>query len=139
LVIEDRSIFPAAANSPFVNYAFLVEPGEYLLSAFSVRVAKSVSKVGYSKAERGELVSAGTSKGGSFTVSVGEIVYIGHFALDCFQNPMPWRFYLDSQNDFASYLRDVQKESPGIDVDRAIFRLFKTTTMGHAFELPSAR
>lgn len=71
-----------------MNYAFLVEPGEYLLSAFSVRVAKSVSKVGYFKAERGELVSAGTSKGGSFTVSVGEIVYIGHFALDCFQNPV---------------------------------------------------
>ena len=137
LVIEDASILPAGANSPFVNYAFIVEPGEYLLSAFDVRLARSVRDVGHYKGERSRLIAEGKSKGGSFTVDAGEIVYIGHFALDCTFEPMPWRYYPENRDDFAAYLRELSKVLPGIPVDRVKFRLFKTTTMGRPFELPS--
>jgi hypothetical protein len=95
-----------------------------------------VRDVGHYKGERSGLIYEGKSKAGSFTVGAGEIVYIGHFALDCAFEPMPWRYYPESRDAFATYLQGLSKELPGIAVDRVKFRLFKTTIMGRPFELP---
>jgi hypothetical protein len=136
LIIADSSVLPTGSNSPFVTYAFIAEAGEYLLSAFDVRLARSVRDVGHYKGERSRLISEGKSRGGSFTINAGEIVYIGHFGLDCAFEPIPWRYYPESRDAFAAYLRELGKEFPGLTVDRVNFRLFKTTMMGRPFELP---
>lgn len=134
LVLEDNSILPA--SSRFVNYAYIVEPGEYMLSAFSVKAAQSVSNVGYFNAARSDLIKDGRSKAGTFTVSAGEVVYVGHFFLDCAQDPMPWRFYPSDRGDFTQFLSGIKKEFEAIDVEKVKFRLFDTTTMGNPFTLP---
>ena len=65
----------------FLNYAFLVPPGEYALSGVSIKVARSISDVGYLNAKRADLIKDGNPEGGSFTVAAGEIVFIGNFFL----------------------------------------------------------
>ncbi|MCL4744479.1 MAG: hypothetical protein KJZ83_03590 [Burkholderiaceae bacterium] len=133
LVLEHASVLPAAAR--FVNYAYIVEPGEYLLSAYSVKVARSASDVGYLNAARSDLIVDGRSRAGSFSVSAGEVVYIGHFFLDCAQDPIPWRYYTSDRGDFARYLAGAKKAFESLDVGKVEFRLFDTTTMGNAFVL----
>ena len=71
----------------FINYALLVDPGEYASSEFNIKVARSVSDVRYWVAKRSELLKDGRPQGGSFTVAPGETVYIGNFFLDCYQRP----------------------------------------------------
>lgn len=134
LVLEDSSLLPA--SSRFINYAYIIEPGEYLLSAFSVKATQSVSNVGYFNATRSDLIKDGRSKAGSFTVSAGEVVYIGHFFLDCAQDPMPWRYYPYDRGDFKKFLSGIKKEFDALDVEQVKFRLFDTTTMGKPFTLP---
>jgi hypothetical protein len=134
LVLKDNSILPA--SSRFVNYAYIVEPGEYMLSAFSIKAGQSVSNVGYFNAVRSDLIKDGRSKAGTFTVSAGEVVYVGHFFLDCAQDPVPWRFYPSDRGDFTQFLSDIKKEFEAIDVEKVKFRLFDTTTMGNPFALP---
>lgn len=134
LILEDSSFFPAPLR--FVNYAYIVEPGEYILSAFSVKAAQSVSSVGYFNAARSDLINDGKSKAGSFTVSAGEIVYIGHFFLDCAQDPVPWRYYPSDKGDFNQFLSGIKKEFEALDIEKVKFRLFDTTTMGNPFTLP---
>jgi hypothetical protein len=131
LLIEDGSLF--GAKPGFANYVFIVEPGEYQLSAFKIRAAKSMSDVGYFTGDRGTLFVDGKSKAGSFSVQAGEVVYIGHFALDCAQAPMPWRYYPEDKDDFAKYLEMMAKEFPGLPTEQAKFRLFETTVMGKPF------
>jgi hypothetical protein len=128
LVIED-GVLPAKKG--FTDYAFIVEPGEYQLSGFDVKVAKSVSDVGHLTADRTALIADGNAKGGSFWARAGETVYIGHFFLDCAQEPIPWRFYPEDEGDFAKYLKLIAREFPGIPTEGVKFRLFKTTTMGN--------
>ncbi len=133
IVLEGSSFF---ADPPkFVNYAYIVEPGEYLLSAFSVKVAQSSSNIGYFNATRSDLIKDGKSKAGSFAVSAGEVIYIGHFFLDCAQDPMPWRYYPSDKGDFNQFLSGIKKEFDALDVEKVKFRLFETTTMGNPFEL----
>jgi len=134
LVLEDNSILPAPSR--FINYAYIVEPGEYMLSAFSVKAAQSVSNVGYFSGTRSDLIKDGRSKAGTFTVSAGEVVYVGHFFLDCAQEPIPWRFYPSDRGDFTQFLSGIKKEFEVIDVEKVKFRLFDTTTMGNPFTLP---
>jgi hypothetical protein len=134
LVLEDSSFLPAPPR--FINYAYIVEPGEYLLSAFSVKAAQSVSNVGYLNTARSNLIIDGKSKAGSFTVSAGEIVYIGHFFLDCAQDPVPWRYYPSDKGDFNQFLSGIKKEFEALDIEKVKFRLFDTTTMGNPFTLP---
>ncbi len=132
--IEDRSWLPAKQG--FVNFALIVEPGEYLLSSYKIKAAKSMSQVGYFSGDRTTLVSDGQSRAGSFSIAAGEVVYIGHFALDCAQAPMPWRYYSEEREDFSKYLEVVAKEYPGLPIEQAKFRLFETAVMGNPFSLP---
>ena len=134
LLLEDGSWLPASAS--FVNFALIVEPGVYQFSAFKIKAAKSISQVGNFGGDRTTLLTDGKSKAGSFSVAAGEVVYIGHFALDCAQAPMPWRYYPEDKASFAKYLERMGKEFPGLPVERAKFRLFDTTVMGQPFELP---
>lgn len=134
LVLEDKTLLPAPTR--FVNLAYIAEPGEYQLSAFSVKVAKSTSDVGYSNASRADLLRNGKSSAGSFTVAPGEVVYIGHFFLDCAKDPMPWRYYPSSRDDFDQYLKRVKTDFEALDTSKAKFRLFNTTTLGEPFTLP---
>ena len=51
---------PNLASRPvFDSYALLLEPGEYALSAFSIKVARSVSDVSYWVANRSDLLKDG--------------------------------------------------------------------------------
>ncbi|EJL91874.1 hypothetical protein PMI16_01363 [Herbaspirillum sp. CF444] len=134
VMIKDGSILPSKKN--YGNYAFIVEPGEYLLTGFRIKLGKSVSNVGNFYGDRKNMLENGKSKGGSFTVAAGEIVYIGHFSLDCAKAPMPWRFYPETREDFSKYLDEIRQEYPGIDKDKVQFRLFETTIMGYPFSLP---
>jgi hypothetical protein len=134
IVIEDGSLLPASQS--FANLALLVEPGEYLFSTYKIKAVKSLSQVGYFSGDRTTLISEGKSKAGSFSIGAGEIVYIGHFALDCAQAPMPWRYYPEDRPSFSKYLEVVLKEYPGLPVEQAKFRLFETTVMGIPFRLP---
>ncbi len=120
----------------FINYALLLEPGQYALTSFDIKAARSVNDVGTFKANRTHLVVNNEIKSGSFNVKANEVVYIGHFFLDCHKEPIIWRYYPEDRDAFNSYLSDVSKKYPFIDTEKAIFRLFKTTNMGIDFELP---
>ena len=69
LLLEDGSWLPAKPG--FVNFALIVEPGEYLLSSYKIKAAKSISDVGYFSGDRTTLVSDGKSRAGKFSVGAG--------------------------------------------------------------------
>lgn len=133
LMVKDESILPSRRN--FGNYAYIIEPGEYLLTGFRIKLGKSMSSVGNFFGDRKNMLENGKSKGGSFTAAAGEIIYIGHFSLDCAKAPMPWRFYLENREEFDKYLDTIQNEFPGIPKQKVQFRLFETTIMGYPFSL----
>lgn len=122
--------------SGHLNYAFLIEPGTYGLSNISIKVARSMSEVGYINANREALLDGPASRGGSFTVNAGEAVYIGHFALDCALDPKLWRFYLEDRAAFESYVNEYKAAYPYLNLENTKFRLFKTKDFGHDFSLP---
>jgi hypothetical protein len=117
------------ARPVFVPYALIVEPGEYALSGFLIKVAKSMSDVSYWVAKRGDLMKGGEARGGSFKVDPGETVYIGNFFLDCEGAPKPWRYYTESDN-FPAHLAQYKQKYPFLEVDRVTYRLFETTKLG---------
>lgn len=120
----------------FNRYALLVEPGEYGLSGFLIKVAESVNSTRFFGAQRSELVKDGLSVGGAFNVAPGETVYIGHFYLDCTTIPTIWRYYLDGREAFAQYIADVSSDYPFLDTTKAVYRLFETERAGSHYELP---
>jgi hypothetical protein len=128
LLLKDDSFI--STPSGFVNYAFVVDPGEYLFGGFRLKVAKSVSEVGYFSADRSILLADGKSKVGRFQVEAGEIVYLGHFAVNCTGQPMPWRYYAQPGSDFDKYLNVIKKQFPSIDTQSVKFRPFETSVMG---------
>ena len=120
----------------FLNYAFILPPGEYALSGVSIKVARSVSDVGYLNAKRSDLTKDGKPEGGSFTVAAGEIVFIGNFFLDCQTGPMLWRYYPEKKEDFQSQVAEYRAKYPFLEAERFRFRLFRTKYFGTDFELP---
>jgi hypothetical protein len=122
-------------RSIFVNYALLVEPGKYVLSGFKMKVARSVSDIGYWIAKRSDLIKDGTVQGGTFTINAGETIYIGNFFLDCFQHPQPWRYYTEGAEDFRKHLAQYKDKYPFLDIDHVTYRLFETTKLGEPYSL----
>lgn len=120
----------------FLNYAFILPPGEYALSGVSIKVARSVSDVGYLNAKRSDLTKDGKPEGGSFTVAAGEIVFIGNFFLDCQTGPMLWRYYPEKKEDFQSQVAEYRAKYPFLEAERFRFRLFRTKYFGTDYELP---
>lgn len=120
----------------FLNYAFILPPGEYALSGVSIKVARSVSDVGYLNAKRSDLIRDGKPEGGSFTVAAGEIVFIGNFFLDCQTGPMLWRYYPESKEDFQKQVAEYRAKFPFLEAERFRYRLFKSKYFGTDYELP---
>jgi len=125
-----------SADRPgFINFAFLLEPGEYAISYSKVKVAKSISEVGYFTATRSVLLGSDTPQGGTFEVAAGEVVYIGHFGLDCSYPPMMWRYYSENIGSFQKYVDSYKPHYPYLDLSNVQYRLFKTKMFGHDFTL----
>lgn len=127
-----------AATGPdpvFIVYSYMLKPGNYALSRVSIKVARSMSEVGYMNLERSRLIDQNKPLGGSFNVSAGEVVYIGHFGLDCAYQPMLWRYYKEDKEAFEELMEKTQSYIPYVDLSDAQFRLFKTSEFGHDFNL----
>lgn len=112
------------------SYAIIVEPGEYALTGFDIKVARSQSDVSHIKAENMDLFENGKLAAGSFKVNAGEIVYIGDFGLDCVgDEPIPWRYYIQKE-DFESHVAGFKEKYKFIGDKQVIYRLFRTNEFG---------
>ena len=126
------------AKRRFINYGFLIEPGEYAFSGWSLKAAKSESDIGYFKAEKSDLIDESNLLGGSFNVNKGEIVFIGNFFLDCYEkNPIPWRYYPTNKAGFELQKAEYRKKYKFLKNRDIQFRLLKTEHFGLNFESPN--
>jgi hypothetical protein len=119
----------------FVPYALLVDPGEYDLTGFEVGFARSARDVGSTTAARASTIENGRSRLGSFTVSPGEVVYLGNFAVDCYRDPIPWRYFTQGRADFAKHLEQYTAKYPSLKPESVVYRLFQTKELGGPYEL----
>jgi hypothetical protein len=76
VLLEDSP--PYAERQP-VNYVLALEPGEYGLATFTIKVASSVTDMKIVSVGRARLSEGRKQIGGTFNVKAGELVYIGHF------------------------------------------------------------
>jgi hypothetical protein len=138
-VEKDWELAPSSilgAKLTFEPYVVLLDPGEYALSAFRFKVAKSVTDIKVAEPGPSNLIVDGKPVAGSFTVSAGEAVYIGHFGVDCQGEPSPWRFYIEGKSEFARYVDGFHKQFPFAKDVPVSFRLFQTTQLGQPYDLP---
>jgi hypothetical protein len=124
-----------SVDNKFLPYAFVIQPGEYVLTGFDVKLARSVSDVAHIKGSKDDLVQDGKPVGGIFTVNPGEIVYIGHFGLDCGAEPFLWRTYIDERRDFERYVDGFRNKFPFVKHVPVQFRLFSTQLFGNPYAL----
>jgi len=122
-------------DNKFLPYAYVVQPGEYVLTAFDVKIARSRTDVAHIKASQDKLIKDGKPVGGSFVVNPGEIVYLGHFGLDCAAEPFLWRYYIDSREEFEKYIKGFREKYPFVKQVPVQYRLFSTQVLGHPFTL----
>lgn len=122
-------------DNKFLPYAFVIQPGEYALTAFDVKVARSISDVAHIIGSKDNLIKDGKPLGGTFTVNPGEVVYVGHFGLDCGAEPFLWRSYINGREDFESYIGGFRAKFPFAKQVPAQFRLFSTQLFGRPFAL----
>jgi hypothetical protein len=127
---------PPYDNRHPINYVLALEPGEYGLAMFGIKVASSVTDVKILSVGRARLFEGSKPIGGTFHVSAGELVYIGHFGLDCYKEPTIWRYYPEGRDGFESYKEVIKKQYPFLNVEKMQFRLFKTTVLGRDYVLP---
>ena len=122
----------------FLNYGFLVKPGQYALTGTSVKVANSEPiRVGEFKGNKDNFIKDGKAEGGTFTVRKGEVVYIGNFFLDCAENPpVPWRYYSEGHENFKKQVTEYKRKYKFLKEEDVIYRLFKTEHFGLDYELP---
>ena len=125
-------------ENKFIPYALVLEPGEYVLTAFDVKVARSATDVGHIKGDELNLLKDGKPLGGSFTVAPDKVTYIGHFGLDCGAEPFLWRYYLESRQEFERWIADLRNKFPFTGRLPAEFKLFETRAFGNPFALPGA-
>ena len=122
-------------DNKFLPYAFVVQPGEYVLTAFDVKIARSRTDVAHIKGSKDNLIKDGKPIGGSFTVNPGEIVYVGHFGLDCSAEPFLWRYYIDGRAEFDRYIAGFREKFPFVKQVPVQYRLFSTRLLGNPFSL----
>jgi hypothetical protein len=123
------------SDNKFLPYAFVIKPGEYVLTSFDVKIARSVTNVAHIKGEKENLIKDGKPIGGTFTVNPGEIVYIGHFGLDCGAEPFLWRYYIDGRDEFEKYISGFRQKYPFVKQIPVQYRLFSTQLLGNPFAL----
>lgn len=108
------------SEKAFGSYAIIIDPGEYALTEYDIKIGKSSTRVNHIKG-RGE---------GTFKVNAGEIVYIGDFGLDCAGGePIPWRYYIE-KGDFDNYIVGFKKKYKFIGNKQVVYRLFRTNKFG---------
>lgn len=122
-------------DNEFLPYAFVVHPGEYILSSFDVKIARSKTDIAHIRGSKDNLIKEGKPLGGSFTVNPGEIVYIGHFGLDCGAEPFLWRYYIDGRKEFERDIEGFREQYPFVKNVPVQFRLFSTQMLGKPFSL----
>ena len=122
-------------DNKYLPYALVVQPGEYLLTAFDVKVARSGTDVVHILAGKEKLVREGKSIAGSFKVEPGEIVYVGHFGIECGAEPFLWRYYVDGRQEFVGSVEAFRKRYPFLKDVPVHFRLFSTRTIGEPYSL----
>ena len=122
-------------GGPATNYVLMLDPGEYALTTFAIRLA-STTDAKIANVGRARLFEGGKPIGGTFTVKAGELVYIGHFGLDCYKEPTIWRYYPGGREGFEHYKQMVKKQYPFLDVRHMQFRLFQTSHLGRDYVLP---
>jgi len=127
---------PSYAGGPATNYVLALDPGEYGLATFAIKVASSVTDVKTASVGRARLFEGGKPIGGTFNVKAGELVYIGHFGLDCYKEPTIWRYYPEGREGFDHYKQVIKKQYPFLNVDKMQFRLFRTSKLGRDYVLP---
>jgi len=125
-------------DNKFLPYAFVIPPGEYVLTAFDVKVARSAKDVAHIKGSKDNLIKQGKPVGGTFTVNPGEIVYVGHFGLDCGAEPFLWRNYIESREDFERYVDGFREKFPFAKHVPIQYRLFSTELFGNSYALKNA-
>ena len=123
-------------NPEFHNYGFLLRPGTYAFTEWSIKYATSVSNIGYLKAGRNELVDGNEYPGGTFEVAAGEVVYIGNFFLDCYYSPIPWRYYSEGEKNFQSHSDQYKSIFKFLRDKEITYRLLDTDSYGEPYELP---
>jgi len=123
------------SNPVDLPYGFLVDPGTYAFTNWSIKVAHSTKKVGYLKASRKELVDDTTYLGGTVSVEAGEVIYIGHFDLDCAYSPVPWRYYAEGKESFENQKVEYRKEFKFLRNEEIKYRLLETTNYGRKYKL----
>jgi hypothetical protein len=99
-------------------------------------VASSRTNIKVADVDSSKLIVGGKSLGGTFTVSAGEVVYIGHFGVDCHGEPTPWRFYVDGKEEFDRYIDGFHKRYPFTKDVPVTYRLFQTEHFGQPYDLP---
>jgi len=122
-------------RNEFLPYAYVVQPGEYILTEFDVKVARSVKNVMHIKGTKENLIKEGKPVGGTFNINAGEVIYIGHFGLDCGAEPFLWRRYIDGRAEFESYIEGFREKYPFMEEVPVEFRLFSTKTLGLPYYL----
>lgn len=123
------------ADKKFLPYAFVIQPGEYALTDFDVKVARSVTDVAHIKGSKDNLIKDGKPVGGTFTVNPGEIVYVGRFGLDCGAEPFLWRTYIGNREEFEKYIGGFRERFPFVKQVPVQYRLFSTQQLGYPFAL----
>ncbi len=73
--------------------------------------------------------------GGYFTANAGEMVYLGHIALDCKYDPVPWRFYIEGKSEFTQYAQQYSDAYPYLKGKKFIYRLWETKEFGTPYSL----
>jgi hypothetical protein len=68
-------------------------------------------------------------------VNPGEIVYVGHFGLDCGAEPFIWRNYIEGRDDFVKYVAGFREMYPFVKHMPVQYRLFSTKLFGNPFTL----
>lgn len=122
-------------DNKFLPYAFVIQSGEYVLTGFDVKIARSMTDVAHINGSKDNLIKDGKPVGGSFIVNPGEIVYVGHFGLDCGAEPFLWRYYIEGREEFEKYIAGFRQKYPFTKNVPVQFRLFSTQLLGNPFSL----
>jgi hypothetical protein len=129
-------VINGSADGPkFMLYVFMLQPGNYAISHIKIKVANSISDVGYLTANRSNLFNGSSPTGGTFDISAGEVVYIGHFGLDCTYQPTLWRYYKKDKEMFSQLIETLQSYIPYVNWSDVQYRLFETEPFGQDFTL----
>ncbi len=133
--VEQKSVDLETPSKLFVDnlylpYALVVAPGEYALTGFDVKAARSTTDVVHMRGTEENLFREGKPIGGTFTARPGEIVYVGHFGLDCGAEPFLWRFHIDGRKEFEGYVAGFRRAYPFLKDVPVHFRPLSTTLFG---------